>query len=299
MLALSNDGGFGGPGTGPPIFRFAPSPTGFLHLGHAFSAWTGWHRARALGGRFLLRIEDIDPDRCRPAFAEAIFEDLAWLGIDWDEEILFQSQRLEVYRGLLAALAGRGLVYPCFCSRAEIKREVAASAAAPHGPDGAPLYPGTCRRLSADERSARVAEGAPHAWRLDIRRALAGAPALSFFDERLGEVLAEPAMFGDVVLGRREAPASYHLCVTCDDAAQGVTHVTRGEDLLAATHVHRLMQYLFGWEVPVYSHHGLLRDSTGARLSKRDGAVSLRAMREAGVRGEEIICKWSEGDGPC
>ena len=291
MPALKNDGGFGGPGTGPPTFRFAPSPTGYLHLGHAFSAWTAWSRARLAGGRFVLRIEDIDPDRCRPAFAEAIFEDLAWLGIDWNGEVLFQSQRLEVYRGCLAALAGRGLVYPCFCSRAEIRREVAASAGAPHGPDGI-LYPGTCRRLSADERAARLAAGAPHAWRLDIGRALAGAPALWFYDERASEVLARPEMFGDVVLGRRDAPASYHLCVTCDDAAQGVTHVVRGEDLLPATHVHRLLQFLFGWPVPVYAHHGLLRAADGARLSKRDGAVSLRAMREAGVKVEEIIGRW-------
>jgi glutamyl-Q tRNA(Asp) synthetase len=294
MLGLTNTGGFG-----PLTCRFAPSPTGYLHLGHAYSAWLGWRSARAAGGRFLLRIEDIDPSRCRPAFAEAIFEDLAWLGIDWDGEVLFQSQRLEVYRGLLAALAARGLVYPCFCSRAEIKREVAASAAAPHGPDGAPLYPGTCRRLSAAERAALLAAGAPHAWRLDIGRALEGAPALSFFDEGLGEVLADPAMFGDVVLGRRDAPASYHLCVTCDDAAQGVTHVTRGEDLLPATQVHRLLQFLFGWKTPLYAHHGLLRDTAGARLSKRERAVSLRTMREAGVRAEEIICKWSEGASLC
>jgi glutamyl-Q tRNA(Asp) synthetase len=288
MLGLTNTGG-----SGAPTYRFAPSPTGYLHLGHAYSAWFGWHRARALGGQFLLRIEDIDPDRCRPTFAAAIFEDLAWLGIDWDGEVWFQSQRLEVYRARLAALAGRGLVYPCFCSRAAIRREVAASAGAPHGPDGAPLYPGTCRMLSADERAARMAAGAPHAWRLDVGRAVEGMPALSFFDERLGEVLAEPAMFGDVVLGRRDAPASYHVCVTCDDAAQGVTHVTRGEDLLLATHVHRLLQFLFGWEVPVYAHHGLLRDAAGARLSKRDGAVSLRAMRAAGVSAAEIIDSFS------
>jgi len=246
-----------------------------------------------LGGQFLLRIEDIDPDRCRPAFAEAILGDLAWLGIDWDGEVVFQSRRLEVYRGLLAALAGRGLGYPCFCSRAEVWQEVAASAAAPHGPDGA-LYPGTCRRLSADERAARVAAGAAHAWRLDVGRALEGAPELWFFDEGVGEVLARPEMFGDVVLGRRDAPASYHLCVTCDDAAQGVTHVVRGEDLLPATHVHRLLQFLFRWAVPVYSHHAVLRDAAGMRLSKRDGAVSLRAMREAGVRPEEIIGRWRD-----
>jgi glutamyl-Q tRNA(Asp) synthetase len=304
MLAFINDGGFGGlggssrrirrapQGTAPPIFRFAPSPTGYLHLGHAYSAFLGWRQARAVGGRFLLRIEDIDPDRCRPEFAAAIFEDLAWLGIDWDGEVLFQSRRLDVYRKCLAELAARGLAYPCFCSRAEIRREVAGSVAAPHGPDGAMLYPGTCRRLSEDERAGRLASGAAHAWRLDVARALAGAPALWFCEAGGGKVLAEPALFGDVVLGRRDAPASYHLCVTCDDAAQGVTHVIRGEDLRAATHVHRLLQHVFGWAVPVYAHHGVLRDASGGRLSKRDGAVSLRAMREAGVRAEEIVQGW-------
>ncbi len=295
MLGLRNDVGSGGTGAVPPalcVTRFAPSPTGFLHLGHAYSAWLGWHRATAAGGRFLLRIEDIDADRCRPGFVAGIFEDLAWLGIDWDGEVVFQSARLELYRGCLAGLARRGLVYPCFCSRAEIRREVAGSASAPHGPDGAPLYPGTCRRLSEDERAVRLAAGAPHAWRLDIERALAEAPALWFSDESVGEVLAEPAVFGDVVLGRRDAPASYHLCVTCDDAAQGVTLVTRGEDLLPATHLHRLLQHLFGWAVPAYAHHGVLRDGDGIRLSKRDGAATLRGMRAAGAVPAAITDAW-------
>jgi glutamyl-Q tRNA(Asp) synthetase len=272
----------------PTITRFAPSPTGFLHLGHAFSAWTAWRRARESGGRFLLRIEDIDPERCRPEYVEAIFEDLTWLGIDWDGDVLFQSQRLPLYRACLHSLAARNLVYPCFCSRADIRREVAASAAAPHGPDGAPLYPGTCRRLSTDERAARLAAGAPHAWRLDVFRAMDGAGPLFFVEEGVGQVSARPDLFGDIILARRDAPASYHLCVTHDDAAQGVTLVTRGEDLRDATHVHRLLQHLMGWPVPVYAHHGLVRDAAGQRLSKRDIALSLREMREAGKSETEV-----------
>jgi glutamyl-Q tRNA(Asp) synthetase len=274
----------------PPIItRFAPSPTGLLHLGHAFSAWTAWRRARERGGRFLLRIEDIDPERCRPEYTEAIFEDLAWLGIDWDGEVLHQSQRLPLYQACLKNLAARSLAYPCFCSRADIKREVAASASAPHGPDGAPLYPGTCRRLSADERAARLASGAPHAWRLDIARAVHGAGPLFFVEEGTGQVAARPDLFGDIILARRDAPASYHLCVTHDDAAQGVTLVTRGEDLRDATHVHRLLQHLMGWPVPVYAHHALVRNAEGRRLAKRDGVANLREMRKAGRQAADIL----------
>jgi len=281
--------GNGGSAPGLPVTRFAPSPTGFLHAGHAFAAFTAFRRAREAGGRFLLRIEDIDPDRCRPQFMDAILEDLAWLGISWDGEVLLQSTRLSAYRNCLSGLYARELVYPCFCSRADVRREVAASAAAPHGPDGAPLYPGTCRRLSANERAARLGAGAPHAWRLDAARAMEGAPALTFIEEGVGEVPARPALFGDVVLGRRDAPASYHLCVTHDDAAQGVTLVTRGEDLAPATHVHRLLQHVMGWPTPVYAHHPLVRDAEGRRLAKRDGAVSLRALRAAGVQAAEVV----------
>jgi len=241
----------------------------------------------------LLRIEDIDPGRCRPEYADAIFEDLAWLGIDWDGEVLFQSRRLALYRACLQGLAARELVYPCFCSRAEIRREVAASASAPHGPDGTPLYPGTCRRLSADDQVARIAAGAPHAWRLDMGRAMEGAPKLYFAEEGVGHVLARPELFGDLILGRRDVPASYHLCVTHDDAAQGVTLVTRGEDLFEATHVHRLLQHLMGWPVPVYAHHGLVRDAMGKRLAKRDAAASLRGLREAGMRGSAALLELS------
>ncbi len=266
----------------PLVTRFAPSPTGLLHLGHAHSALAGWRRARAAGGRFLLRIEDIDPGRCRPEFAAAIREDLAWLGLDWDGPVRVQSGHLPEYRAALGVLGARGLLYPCFCTRAAIAREIAASAAAPHGPEG-PLYPGTCRRLSRDEAAARIAAGAPHALRLDMARALAAAPPLDFEEEREGRLRCDPAGFGDAVLARKDAPASYHLCVTHDDAAQGVTLVTRGVDLKPATALHRLIQHLMGWPVPRYAHHPLLADADGRRLAKRDGAVSLRALREAGL----------------
>jgi glutamyl-Q tRNA(Asp) synthetase len=271
------------------VTRFAPSPTGYLHLGHVHAAWAAFSAAREAGGRFLLRLEDIDPQRCRPEFAAAALEDLAWLGLHWDGEVRVQSAHLEEYRAVLVALAGRGLAYPCFCSRAEIAREVAASAAAPHGPDGGPVYPGTCRRLSADERNGRLAAGAPRAWRLDMRAALAVVAGLRFHEARMGWVDADPAPFGDVVLGRRDAPASYHLCVTHDDALQGVTLVTRGEDLLPATRLHVLLQRLMGWPTPAYSHHELVRSADGARLSKRDGAGEIRALRAAGISAAEVV----------
>jgi glutamyl-Q tRNA(Asp) synthetase len=284
MLGLRNDR--------QVVTRFAPSPTGWLHLGHAFSAWTAWRAARASGGKFLLRLEDIDPDRCRRDYADAIEEDLSWLGLSWDGPVLRQSDRLALYRACLDRLAARALVYPCFCSRADIRREVAASASAPHAPDGAPLYPGTCRGLAEEARAARMAAGAPHAWRLDMGRALAASPALVFTECGEGDLRAEPGMFGDVVLGRRDAPASYHLCVTHDDAAQGVTLVTRGDDLKPATHLHRLLQQLMGWPAPVYAHHALLRTAEGQRLSKRDGAKSLRALREAGLAPASILASF-------
>lgn len=270
------------------VTRFAPSPTGYLHLGHAHSALQGWRRARAAGGRFLLRIEDIDPGRCRTDYADAILEDLAWLGLDWDGEVRVQSRHLPEYRAALGLLSARGLLYPCLCTRAEIAREVAASAAAPHGPDG-PLYPGTCRRLSASERTERLARGDPHALRLDMARALAAAPHdLSYVEEGRGRLRCNPARFGDAVLARKDAPASYHLCVTHDDALGGVTLVTRGEDLQAATDLHRLLQALMGWPEPTYAHHALLTDATGRRLAKRDRAATLRDLRACGVTSAQV-----------
>jgi glutamyl-Q tRNA(Asp) synthetase len=281
------------------VTRFAPSPTGFLHLGHAHSALAGWRRARAAGGRFLLRIEDIDPVRCRPEFTAAIEEDLAWLGLDWDGPVRVQSAHLAEYTAVLEALSARGLLYRCFCSRADIAREIAASAAAPHlapmGPDG-PLYPGTCRRLSRDERAARVAAGEPHALRLDLAAALAVVPAaLDFAEEGEGRIACDPARFRDVVLARKDIPASYHLCVTYDDALQGVTLVTRGEDLKPATDLHRLLQALMGWPAPAYAHHRLLTDAAGRRLAKRDRAETLRELRARGVTPAEaraLVAGW-------
>ena len=264
------------------VTRFAPSPTGRLHLGHAHSALLGWRAAREARGRFLLRIEDIDPVRCRPEFTEGILEDLAWLGLDWDGEPRIQSRHLPEYRAVLERLEGEGLLYPCFCTRADIAREVAAIGHAPHGPDGV-LYPGTCRRLSARERADRMASGEPYALRLDMQAAIARLEGpLSFEEEGRGRLRCDPARFGDVVLARKDIPASYHLCVTHDDALQGVTLVTRAEDLLPATDLHRLLQTLMGWPEPRYRHHPLLMGPDGKRLSKRDNAPTLAALREAG-----------------
>ena len=269
------------------VTRFAPSPTGLLHLGHASAALIAWRRARAAGGRFLLRIEDLDAARCRPEYAAAILADLAWLGLDWDGEVRVQSEHLDAYRAALASLEARGLIYPCFCTRAAILAEIAAAPAAPHdlradAPDGAPRYPGTCRRLEPRERKARLEAGQSHALRLDMAKAVQLAGPLAFIEEGR-EISCDPASFGDVVLGRKDIPASYHLAVTHDDALQGVTLVTRGADLRSATSVHRLLQTLFAWPEPVYQHHPLLRDATGRRLSKRDGALGLRALRAAGL----------------
>jgi len=271
------------------VTRFAPSPTGLLHLGHALSALTAWRRARQACGRFLLRFEDIDPGRCRPEFAAAIAQDLEWLGLDWDDPVRLQSQHLPEYRAALDALARRGLLYPCFCTRAEILAEVAASAGAPHAPDGTPLYPGTCRLLSAAQRQARIAAGERFALRLDMARALAAVPgSLCIEEEGEGVIVCNPAQFGDVVLARKDTPASYHLCVTHDDALQGVTLVTRGEDLKSATHLHRLLQALMGWPVPHYAHHRLVTDAAGRRLAKRDKAATLRDLRAAGWSPEAV-----------
>jgi glutamyl-Q tRNA(Asp) synthetase len=271
------------------VTRFAPSPTGHLHLGHAFSALMAWRRAREVGGRFLLRLEDIDPGRCRREFADAILEDLAWLGLDWDGAVRVQSAHLAEYGAALDALSVRGLLYPCFCTRADIQREIEQSAAAPHTPDGSLVYPGTCRNLSRDEREARVAAGERHALRLDMRKALAGASGvLTFEEEGEGWVACRPDQFGDVVLARKDAPASYHLCVTHDDAVQRVSLVTRGADLKPATHLHRLLQAMLGWPTPVYAHHPLLTDAGGRRLAKRDRAATLRELRAQGRSADEV-----------
>ncbi len=265
------------------ITRFAPSPTGYLHLGHAFSALNAWRRARTAEGRFLLRLEDIDPDRCRPAYAQAIQEDLAWLGLDRDGPIRVQSDHLPDYRAVLDDLGNRGLVYPCFCTRADI----AASSAAPHGPDGAKLYPGTCRTRPASERASRIAAGERFALRLDMAAAV--HRGLSYEEEGEGRVTCHPERFGDVVLARKDTPASYHLCVTHDDALQGVTLVTRGIDLRPATDLHRLLQHLMGWPAPAYAHHRLITDGAGKRLAKRDNSITLRSLRAEGMAARAVI----------
>jgi glutamyl-Q tRNA(Asp) synthetase len=265
-----------------PTTRFAPSPTGRLHLGHAYSAWF----ASRAGSRFLLRIEDIDQTRARPEFVTAIFEDLAWLGLSWEKPVRVQSQHFDDYRAALGRL--QEFVYPCFCTRADIR----ASANAPHGPDG-PLYPGTCRSLSSSERADCMASE-PYALRLDVVRALASVGALRWHDRALGEQRARPEMFGDVVLARKETPTSYHLSVVVDDALQGVDLVTRGRDLFAATHVHRLLQALLGLPTPEYWHHGLVLGSEGKRLAKRDDAFSVRAWRESGRTLDELVSQFSQ-----
>jgi len=265
------------------VTRFAPSPTGHLHLGHAHSALAGWHRARSESGRFLLRIEDIDPARCRPEYEAAILEDLGWLGLDWDGPVRRQSDHLADYQAALDRLRGMGLLYPCFCSR----KDIAAAVSAPHGPEG-PIYPGTCRNQPDELVEARLVRGDPYALRLDVAKTGAIVGRLTFRDEREGVVDAQPESLGDVVLARRDAPASYHLCVTLDDHLQGVTLVTRGTDLFHATHIHRLLQAILDLNVPTYAHHLLLTNPAGERLSKRDGAMALRALRQAGRSAAEV-----------
>jgi glutamyl-Q tRNA(Asp) synthetase len=267
-----------------PITRFAPSPTGRLHLGHAYSALFA---ARAGGGRFLLRIEDIDLGRCRPEFVDGVFEDLAWLGLSWPEPVRRQSEHFQDYRAALDTLEKKGLLYPCFCTRAAIQAEIEAAGGAPQGPDG-PRYPGICRGLDRRAARARIEAGEPHALRLNIERAMAGLPTLRFTDAEAGRIAADPRPFGDVVLARKDAPTSYHLAVTLDDAVQGVTLVTRGVDLLPATHIHRLLQALLELPVPAYHHHQLLLDETGRRLAKRDRARTLADLRAEGATPESV-----------
>jgi glutamyl-Q tRNA(Asp) synthetase len=273
------------------VTRFAPSPTGYLHLGHVRSASEGWRAARQAGGRFLLRIEDIDHTRCRAEYETAILEDLAWLGLAWDGPVRRQSEHFEDYRNALSRLEADGLLYPCFCTRREIQAEITRAGGAPQGEMGAP-YPGTCRHLSAAQRAQRRRDMPDYAWRLDVAAALARTGPLDFVEEGQGrprQIQADPAPLGDVVLARKEVPTSYHLAVTVDDALQGVTLVTRGIDLFAATHVHRLLQALLALPTPRYRHHPLLTDSTGRRLSKRDRAATIRAMRAAGMTPDEVL----------
>jgi glutamyl-Q tRNA(Asp) synthetase len=275
----------------PAVTRFAPSPTGYLHLGHVRSALEGWRAARDTGGRFLLRLEDIDRGRCRPEYATAILEDLAWLGLDWDGAVRRQSEHFDDYSCALDRLAAMGVLYRCFCTRREIQAEIARAGAAPHG-EGGPRYPGTCRGLGAAAVAAKRRAGLDYALRLDLARALALTGPLEWVEEggaAPGPRHADPAPLGDAVLARKDMPASYHLAVTVDDAIQGVTLVTRGADLAAATHLHRVLQALLGLPTPRYRHHALLADATGRRLSKREGALTIRALRQNGASPAEVI----------
>lgn len=276
----------------PPVFRFAPSPNGHLHLGHAYSALLNFDRARESGGRLLLRIEDIDATRCRPEFEAAIYEDLAWLGIAWETPVRRQSEHLADYGAALDKLFALGLVYPAFESRAEIARLVAAREAGglwPRDPDGAPLYPGDAKSLPAGARARLIASGAPYALRLDMAAACRRIDGLSWKelgegpDGEHGAVAARPEAWGDVILARKEKPTSYHLSVVIDDAIQGVSEIVRGQDLFHATAVHRLLQILLGLPEPAYRHHRLIRDEAGRKLSKSSRSTGLRELRAAGI----------------
>jgi glutamyl-Q tRNA(Asp) synthetase len=278
-----------------PVFRFAPSPNGELHLGHALSALVGYEQARAAGGRFLLRIEDIDATRTRPEFVAGIFEDLRWLGLDWEEPVLFQSARMPAYRAAARRLEAMGLLYPCFATRSEIEVAVRDGQ---RDPDGAPLYPGLWKGRPQREIDDALAAGRPRAWRIDMAAALRAAAAISrgrplgFVELDPGgapqRVEARPERWGDAVIVRKDVATSYHLAVVVDDAWQGVTHVTRGRDLYGATDLHRLLQVLLGLPEPVYHHHRLIEDGDGRKLSKSARDTSLRSLREQGVGADEI-----------
>lgn len=273
--------------------RFAPSPTGYLHLGHAFAALTAHQAARAAGSAFVVRIEDIDGSRCRPEYEAAILEDLAWLGLDWEPPVRRQSEHFDDYAAALARLDAMGVVYPCFCSRREIAEEVARAVDAPHGPEG-PLYPGTCRNLPSRVRAARM-QTDPYALRLDIAKAKEYLRRPLYFDEQgrgpggeQGRRPVQSSLLGDAVVARKDLPVSYHLAVVLDDALQGIGLVTRGEDLYHATHIQRTLQALLDLPVPVYAHHRLILDATGKKFSKRDNGVTLRALRAAGYTPADV-----------
>lgn len=269
------------------ITRFAPSPTGHLHLGHAYAAWVAWQAALKAGGDYLLRWEDIDAARCRPEYETSTLEDLDWLGFAPDDASMRQIERLPAYEQALASLRDRDLLYPCFCTRRDIQGEIAQSGRAPHGPDG-PIYPGICRQLSTAEVRRRIDGGEAHAWRLRMDRAVVMVGNLTWRDLEAGEQMARPEIFGDVVLARKDIPTSYHLAVTIDDADQEITLVTRGLDLFESTHIHRLLQALLELAVPTWHHHRLICDAEGKRLAKRDAATTLRTLRECGATPEEI-----------
>ena len=282
--------------TKQPVFRFAPSPNGRLHLGHAYSALLNAELARRCGGRLLLRIEDIDTARCRPELEAAIYEDLAWLGLRWETPVRRQSEHLDDYAAAFASLKERDLVYPCFCSRGDIARNLAGREEPRRDPDGALLYPGTCKGLDTGEARRRMGSGEPHAWRLSLKRALAvatPAPGYSRFAIEGGTavVAARPQRWGDAVIVRKEISTSYHLSVVVDDALQGVTHVVRGRDLEAATDLHVLLQALLALPCPLYHHHELIRDHAGDKLSKSLKSPPLAGLRAQGITADEVLCR--------
>lgn len=272
------------------LTRFAPSPTGYLHRGHAYSALLAYRRAQSENGRFLLRIEDIDMSRSRPAFIDGIKEDLAWLGLSWETPVRQQSEHMKTYEEALDRLQHMGLLYPCFCSRSNIKAAIKDTLKIKEGPDG-PLYPGTCRHLSDEEIRVRWSKGQKYAWRLNMGNALAHIQRpLTWFDEIHGSQLAKPEIFGDVILARKDTPTSYHLAVTLDDHIQKISHVIRGMDLFDATHIHVLLQELLGLAQPVYHHHPLIMDKDrGGKLAKTKGSLALKDLRDQGLTADEII----------
>lgn len=269
------------------VTRFAPSPSGPLHVGHLLAALQARRLADAHGGQCLLRVEDIDTRAQHPEYLSLMYEDLAWIGLHFDGEVMVQTRRFQVYQSALEQLRTMGLLYPCFCTRTEIRNQLAEMGRAPHATLGY-LYPGTCRKLSPAQVEDKLAAGVPHSWRLDMQRVqdLIGCP--TWHDMHRGTQRCVPSCYGDVVLARKDFPASYHLCVVVDDAAQGVTYVTRGADLFEATHIHRALQGVLGLPVPQYCHHALLRDNTGKRLAKRDGARSLASLRAAGLSPQQV-----------
>jgi len=270
-----------------PTTRFAPSPTGHLHLGHAYSAVQA--SLAAEGGPFILRIEDIDPGRCKPDYAQSIIEDLDWLGLAWVGPVRYQSQHLADYTAALNTLKQKNLVYPCFCTRRDIEEQAQRAVVAPHAEDGSVIYPGTCRHLTESERATKLAEKGNVNWRLDVVAAMRLTGGLFWHDKDKGKLEAHPDIYGDIVLARKDVPTSYHLSVTVDDFIQGITLVTRGEDLFASTHVHRLLQALLGYESPEYRHHKLLTDETGRRYAKRDQSVTLKELRAGGKTPRDVL----------
>ncbi len=280
-----------------PVFRFAPSPNGYLHLGHALSALLNFDMARAASGRFLLRMEDIDAARCRPEYETAIYQDLEWLGLQWEQPVRRQSEHFAEYRAALEKLEAMRLTFPSFESRAEIAHMVADRDVRerwPRDPDGVPLYPGSARQMTERERQARISRGDPYAIRLDMEKAMEWVGPLGWTETGMGlsgergEIAADPAAWGDVIVARKETPTSYHLAVVIDDALQGVTHVVRGDDLFGSTSVHRLLQALLDLPAPVYHHHRLALDGDGRKLSKSTQATGLRELRAQGLTPTDI-----------